>query len=36
MKGIANDCTGYQDEAYQENGADTIRKPVAVLRAVFF
>jgi hypothetical protein len=31
MKGIANDCTGYQNEADQENDAHTIGKPVAVL-----
>ena len=36
MKRIANDCKGYKNEADQENGADTIREPVAVLGAVFF
>jgi hypothetical protein len=36
MKGVADDYTDYENEADQENGADTIRKPVAVLRAVFF
>jgi hypothetical protein len=36
MKGIANDRTGYQEEANQKNGADTVCKPVPVLRAVFF
>ena len=36
MKGIANDCTGHQEEANQKNGADTVGKTVPVLRAVFF
>ena len=36
MKRIANDCTGYQDEANQKNSADTVGKLVAMLRAVFF
>ena len=36
MKGIANDCTGYQEEANQKNGADIVCKPIAMLRAVFF
>jgi len=36
MKGIANDRQRYQEEANQKNRADTVGKPVAVLRAVLF
>jgi hypothetical protein len=36
MKGIANDCPGYQEKANRKNGADTVGKPVAMFRAVFF
>ena len=35
MKGVANDRTGHQDEAYQKNGADSVAEPVAMIRGVF-
>jgi hypothetical protein len=35
MEGVTDNRQRYEDEADQKNGADTVSKPVAVLRAVF-